>query len=914
MKKIANNKVKAVLVFVQQICVLTMVLILMIVVEGMGIYSKSRQTTFYIDMMDEAETFYESDTFKQMFHGDIDYLVYSLAVCQQFEVDGKFDKNKTIDLLQYVNRKQADASRYSSKGKLEYKVGDLINWRDVERFEYFENYDGDIYNESMKEAYLPSDGESIYRKDLYQILFEAGILDENGNELTYERFLSENDEVGFSESVEVEEVQNEAQGEVLQGTEVPQAPQAPQLAEMEQAQATDLSEQNEIVSVENATETDAAKRDVFQRRAEDLVEQYIVSAANDLSSNYEVYGNMKKQFAENVAIKYIYVPNEVKEGSKQFYTNCSIKNSDVESIKSTFEQKLKNGESVYVKVDFDQDEITARNYKTEDENYTEIRRMIHQYDYSFVNKGTLYIACLYDEAELAAFGETKKGNSSECWQAEKVYQGIYPYIETMICVVVFSAVLFLISLVLFSCLIGWRKVRNEDGTEIFSKVTADDLSGFDTWYTSIAFVIAVCVELLLMGGVGLAIALSQENVISTEAAVLIAVVSTILLTSMFQIFWVSFLRRWKAKTLWTNGILYCGYRKIKQSKDHLVEKINNMMADKNIVVRFWIPYGCFLGINMILIALFHAATDSLIPGFVFSFLFDCFIGVVLHQIAREREEIVSGIGKIADGEITYKVDVDKMHVENKILAKAVNRIGDGIHEAVQISMKDERLKADLITNVSHDIKTPLTSIINYVDLLKRENIDNEKAQEYIKILEEKSQRLKQLTLDLVEASKISSGNIVLNMEEIKIKDLMLQVIGEFSDKFEEKNLEFINSFTDKKAVILADSRRMWRVMENLFNNIYKYAMPGTRVYLDVLEDDDSKVTIVLRNISAQPLNIPAEELTERFIRGDISRSTEGSGLGLSIAKNLVEAQGGTFEIVLDGDLFKIVMVYEGCDV
>ncbi len=225
-------------------------------------------------------------------------------------------------------------------------------------------------------------------------------------------------------------------------------------------------------------------------------------------------------------------------------------------------------------------------------------------------------------------------------------------------------------------------------------------------------------------------------------------------------------------------------------------------------------------------------------------------------------------------------------------------------------MKDERLKADLITNVSHDIKTPLTSIVNYVDLLKREKIESQPVKGYIEVLEAKSQRLKQLTDDLVEASKISSGNITLIMEKINLTELLQQSLGEFSEKFEEKNLQIVEDCQGDAFYIEADSRRIWRVIENLFQNICKYALEGTRVYLDIGQaPEKEEVVLSLKNISAQRLNIRAEELTERFIRGDVSRSTEGSGLGLSIAKNLTELQNGTFEIYLDGDLFKVTLTF-----
>ena len=244
----------------------------------------------------------------------------------------------------------------------------------------------------------------------------------------------------------------------------------------------------------------------------------------------------------------------------------------------------------------------------------------------------------------------------------------------------------------------------------------------------------------------------------------------------------------------------------------------------------------------------------------------------------------------------------------------MNSIGEGIKIAVNKSMKDEKLKADLITNVSHDIKTPLTSIINYVDLIKRENIDNEKVKEYVEVLETKSQKLKQLTEDLVEASKISSGNISIQLGNIDFVEFINQTIGEFYEKFEDHSLTPIFKHEDQSMCINADARHLWRVVENLLNNVCKYALPGTRVYMDMAYikegEQNKKVEFSVKNISESELDIGPDELTERFIRGDESRTTEGSGLGLSIAKNLTVAQGGEFDIRLDGDLFKVVITFD----
>ena len=276
--------------------------------------------------------------------------------------------------------------------------------------------------------------------------------------------------------------------------------------------------------------------------------------------------------------------------------------------------------------------------------------------------------------------------------------------------------------------------------------------------------------------------------------------------------------------------------------------------------------------------------------------------------ARERYEIQHAIEKIAAGALDTTLDVEQFHGQERGIAASVNNIRAGLSEAIQERIRNERMKADLITNVSHDIKTPLTSIVNYVDLLKRENLENENARNYIRVLDEKSQRLKQLTEDLVEASKVSSGNVVLDMKPIRFGELIRQTNGEFEEKFAARGLQMVCKMDEEPLVIMADGRRMWRVVENLYNNIAKYAMPNTRVYAEARRVG-CRVVLEIKNISENPLNIKAEELTERFIRGDASRTTEGSGLGLSIAKSLTQLMGGIFFIGVDGDLFKASITF-----
>ena len=265
---------------------------------------------------------------------------------------------------------------------------------------------------------------------------------------------------------------------------------------------------------------------------------------------------------------------------------------------------------------------------------------------------------------------------------------------------------------------------------------------------------------------------------------------------------------------------------------------------------------------------------------------------------KEYDSITEGTKKISEGNLDYKIEDEYKFKLNRSLKESINNIGDGLSKAVAESVKNVRTKTELITNVSHDLKTPLTSIINYVGLLKTEGLKSDNAEKYLEVIDRKSIRLKNLTEDLVEASKLNAGAINFEMQQIDIVQLVNQSLGEYEEKFEEKHLTVMKTIQEEPLYVT------WRVFENLYGNIYKYAMDNTRVYVDITRQND-KVIIFIRNISASPLNFNAKELTERFVRGDKSRTTEGSGLGLSIAKSIVEKQNGQMNIYLDGDLFKV---------
>ena len=361
------------------------------------------------------------------------------------------------------------------------------------------------------------------------------------------------------------------------------------------------------------------------------------------------------------------------------------------------------------------------------------------------------------------------------------------------------------------------------------------------------------------------------------------------------------LKRIKAHTFFKNSITY---RILKW----LIQKYKNVKnvisSNKNLGGKIALY---FIGI----------VTVSILIGLIFK-EFGILLDIVFwiwcyYKIMKEVDkfkQIHDATEKIYKGDTNIKLDESLYTGVLKELAIYINDIAGGFSNAIKESLKSERLKTELITNVSHDIKTPLTSIINYVDLLKQENIQNEKAKEYIEVLDNKSQRLKKLIEDLVEASKASLGNIKINKEVLNVKELLNQVTGEFEDKFNSRGLNIISKLPEKTVYIKADSRYLYRVLENIYSNVAKYAEENTRVYIDCILEEENTVTIYVKNISKDELNISADELMQRFVRGDKSRNTEGSGLGLSIAKSLTELQDGTFNIYLDGDLFKVAIKFK----
>ncbi len=331
---------------------------------------------------------------------------------------------------------------------------------------------------------------------------------------------------------------------------------------------------------------------------------------------------------------------------------------------------------------------------------------------------------------------------------------------------------------------------------------------------------------------------------------------------------------------------------------------NNITSGMSITAKIYLLFIPFILLFELFVVLL---INSLFLGFIFLIL-DVLIFIKINKICLQLTEIKNAGEHLAHGDLDYKISVDTFKGELLNHAENLNKISDGMTVAVEERLKSERMRYELLTNVSHDIKTPLTSIINYVDLLKSQPVSTKEAEEYIEVLDRQSVKLKKLITDLIEVSKATTGNITVNAVQMEVKELLAQCIGEYDSRFKEKKLEIVMNTPDEPVSIVADGRLLWRVFDNLLGNIVKYAMPNTRVYIDLTNKFDT-VIITLKNISQTRLNIKANELMERFVRGDASRTTEGSGLGLSIAQSLTELMKGQFSIEIDGDLFKITLKF-----
>ena len=431
--------------------------------------------------------------------------------------------------------------------------------------------------------------------------------------------------------------------------------------------------------------------------------------------------------------------------------------------------------------------------------------------------------------------------------------------------------------------IGIGRTRKQEGINL-------------NWFDKILIELAALISIFI-GCIGAVFTVSiggASTIVTFTLAISIMAVGLLIMYLACILFFETLVKRLKTHTFVKTTFAYWLYVKIK-----------DFMADLKMTKKFVLYFILFIIANLLAFAIMWS--DGF-PGVVLTIILYVITFSYLAKRIKSYIKIKDAINELYKGDTDMYLDENELCKEMQETGKQLNDIAGGLSNAIDEKLKSERLKTELITNVSHDIKTPLTSIINYVDLLKKEDVEGEKAKEYLDILDSKSQRLKKLTEDLVEASKASSGAIKLNMERLNVNELIKQVSGEFEDKFKSHNLQEIITFPESDLYINADSRYMYRVLENMYSNISKYAMEGTRVYTDIAEKDGN-VTIQLKNVSKQKLNISADELMQRFVRGEASRNTEGSGLGLSIARSLTELQQGKFNIYLDGDLFKVTIEF-----
>ncbi len=359
------------------------------------------------------------------------------------------------------------------------------------------------------------------------------------------------------------------------------------------------------------------------------------------------------------------------------------------------------------------------------------------------------------------------------------------------------------------------------------------------------------------------------------------------------LFLITFVTRCKAGTVLKNNVIWYALKLLWRVLKVIGRWLRHLVRSVPVI------WKAALGIVVLLVC------DSLLVPYITlqRLIFLLVVALAAMYAAAGIATLLRGTKALAAGDYTKPVETRYLIGDLKQCGENLNKVQQGVQRAVDERLRSERMKTELITNVSHDIKTPLTSIVNYVDLLKKEPIDNPKAQEYLEVLDRQSKRLKKLTEDLVEASKASSGVIPVDCQPTSVNVLLSQLEGEYEERLQKADLTMIVHPAAGDPVVRADGKLLSRVMDNLMNNIVKYAMPGTRVYAAAAADEQ-ETTISIKNVSRNELNVSADELMERFVRGDSSRHTEGSGLGLSIAKSLVELQGGRFELSIDGDLFR----------
>lgn len=561
----------------------------------------------------------------------------------------------------------------------------------------------------------------------------------------------------------------------------------------------------------------------------------------------------------NSYINYIIVD----EKTENLYTN--IKSSDY--IKEI--QEMKNKKSFW---NYEGGKITTN---IDSINQDNAKYILASYSQNYLEGVKVY----------SSFDEEAYGYSNSYYIQNVVYEMFKDNQNSPVYLIPITSVLLLGMIIYLVWAIGHEKGKGEI-----------QLSGID----KVPYEILISIVFFSLGiFISLGVA-SVETMIPQKMLIPLIVISYLGTYGSLALGTATTIKRLKAKSFWHTFLMYKMYAWIKEK----AKKIFKVVSDKNSSKRkITIFYWGFI----ILSGLIFLATASGVAVLLL-LVFWAWVYILMLKYIEKVDKINQALKEIYEGNPNVHLEKEELTGVLKQMAEYINDIAGGFTNAIEQSLKSERLKTELITNVSHDIKTPLTSIINYVDLLKQEDIKDEKIKQYIDILNQKSLRLKKLIEDLVEASKVSSGNVKLNIEVIDLKELLAQTMGEFEDRFENKKLKIDIEMPDEEVKIKADNRYMYRVIENLFSNITKYSIDNSRVYISLTKQND-RIKLEIKNISKDKLNISPDELMQRFVRGDKSRYTEGSGLGLSIAKSLTEMQGGKFDINIDGDLFKVIIEY-----
>lgn len=856
---------------VNQICAVVLVLsvvVCTVYVSGSGFGFVGKDQSF------ESTGYYQNEVLEQIYR-----CVRAASRESKFEKNGVYDGKLLVNIQQYADNSTIGNGE-PKDGGLYYALADLLNW----------SLEGMETGTLMKITY--DDGTVGYLSKSFTNYTEQSLYSEDGTEVGSISSMNGGSSIASSTTVAPERekaaegaaaeeaaVEEYAADEysteggyieefITDGEEIPFGMMQGTVRNVEQLEA--VEERYAPVGYDSITAY-AEEQKLTTTQLQELY-QDLESTLPVIYNDYFAYTENLELFSPGMTnMRYFVIPKSVEQISPEDFTKKIYTN-----MKSFGKEKFSSSEELLDYIRSYQDYLI---YDSGDMSYDSNGMPISLSELSSYVKS--YPPSVDGDYILAVAVDTDYKASDKLAQYKKQYEEIAPVSRMAVYGVILGAVLYLLTMVYLTLAAG--RSTEEDGQIVLNR--------FDRMHTEPAalslMIPAWLILVLVSNGV------SVRNLEMREFA-LAGGVTTFALNLLFLIGYISLVRRIKAHTLWKNSV-FC----------MVCNLFGEIMRNRKTTTKTMLSYAGFLLGNVVLLIMGEF-------GIVLLAFFDLGVGVFLLRQAVQRQKILDGIKKISAGELTAQIPMEQISGDNRVFAEAVNQMGSGLSAAVEKSVRDERLKSDLITNVSHDIKTPLTSIINYVDLLKREDIQNERARNYIAILEDKALRLKHLTDDLVEASRISSGNVKLELNRLNFQELIQQTNGEFSEKFENKGLKLVVDMPEEPVVIVADGRRLWRVIENLYNNTAKYAMPNTRVYVE-LTTVGHMVRFSIKNISEQPLNINADELTERFIRGDVARSTEGSGLGLSIARNLTELQKGSFNIYLDGDLFKATIIFPEAD-